>query len=92
MPGHIVVEEFPQQKVTASGVHLISDPDLDTFQGHGIVKRIGPPRRLENGTLLPSEVTPGQEIYFSDTAGSLLKFEGKEFLLIPETAILAIVE
>jgi chaperonin GroES len=85
MPGYLLIEEFEEKTVTATGIFLTSDPDASIYQGHGIVKEIG--RNSENVGY--SEFQKGDEIYYNNNSGSLLKLEGKEYLIIKEASVLA---
>ena len=88
MPGYLLVEEFAEKTVTATGIFLTSDPDASIYQGHGIVKEVG--RSIDNPVKgEPSEFSKGDEIYYNNNSGSLLKLDGKEYLVIKEASVLA---
>jgi co-chaperonin GroES (HSP10) len=79
MPGRLLIEEFAEKTVTSTGIFLTSDPDASIYQGHGIVKQVGG---------LVSEFSMGDEIYYNNNSGSLVKLDGKEYLVITESSVL----
>lgn len=93
MPGYLLVEEFEEKTVTATGIFLTSDPDASIYQGHGIVKEVGRSRfvydKTDTRSISISEFSKGDEIYYNNNSGSLLKLEGKEYLVIKEASVLA---
>jgi co-chaperonin GroES (HSP10) len=90
MPGYLLIEEFEEKTVTATGIFLTSDPDASIYQGHGIVKEVGLIPKFDGTyTVDVSEFKVGDEIYYNNNSGSLLKLEGKEYLVIKEASVLA---
>jgi len=89
MPGKLLVEEFPEQTVTASGLYVTSDPHQAQYEGHGKVIEVGGPRRFSDGTEEPSELQPGDEIFYSNTTASQARIDGKTYLIIKEESVLA---
>ena len=58
----------------------------------GIVIAAGPGLRDSNGQRVKMDVTVGDEILFARYGGSSLKHEGKDYLILSEDEILAIIE
>lgn len=58
----------------------------------GRVVAIGSGRRLENGSLVAFQVKKGDRVLFSSYAGSPVKLEGEEFVIMGEDDILAVFE
>jgi len=84
----VVVEHVEQADKTAGGVFL---PDTAKEKPQeGKVIAIGSGRTLDNGTKVPMEVKVGDRILYSKYSGSEVKLEGKEYLIISEKDILAI--
>jgi co-chaperonin GroES (HSP10) len=79
MPGRLLIEEFEEKTVTATGIYLTSDPDASIYQGHGVIKQVGSP---------DSEFNTGDEVYYNNNSGSLVKLSGKEYLVIKEDSVL----
>jgi chaperonin GroES len=57
----------------------------------GRVLAVGTGRTLDNGTKLPMDVKPGDKIIYSKYSGSEIKIDGKEYLIISEKDVLAVV-
>jgi len=79
MHGRLLVEEFAEKTMTDSGLFLTSDPEASIYQGHGVIKEAGSD---------DSEFSPGDEIYYNNNSGSLVKLQGKEYLVIKEDSVL----
>jgi chaperonin GroES len=86
MPGRLLIEEFAEKTVTSTGIFLTSDPDSSIYQGHGIVKAVGNTPNTPHSYLPDVEV--GDEIYYNNNSGSLVKLDGKEYLVITESSVL----
>jgi chaperonin GroES len=84
----VVVEHVEQADKSAGGVFL---PDTAKEKPQeGKVIAIGSGRTLDNGTKVPMEVKVGDRILYSKYSGSEVKLDGKEYLIISEKDILAI--
>lgn len=57
----------------------------------GKVLAVGPGRVLENGGRSPMSVSKNDEVYFSGYAGTEIKIDGQDLLLMSDSDILAIV-
>jgi chaperonin GroES len=85
----VIVERVPPQEKTSGGLVL---PDTAKEKPReGTVVAAGPGQLLENGRRHPLEVHAGDRILFGSYAGSEIKLEGKEYLIMKEEEILAIV-
>jgi chaperonin GroES len=85
----VVVEHVEQSEKTAGGVFL---PDTAKEKPQeGRVLAVGTGRTLDNGTKLPMDVKPGDKIIYSKYSGSEIKIDGKEYLIISEKDVLAVV-
>ena len=58
----------------------------------GEILAVGPGARTEDGKRIPLDVQVGQKVAFPKYAGTELKLDGEEYLLIQERDLLAIVE
>ena len=75
---------------------LIIDGEIDIFKNDhdGLRKRIavvGPGKTLDSGERQAPEVSEGQTILYAKYAGTEVKIEGTEYLILSEKDILAIV-
>jgi chaperonin GroES len=89
---HILIEPVKGEEKTKSGILL---PDTAEKKGpeQGSVIAVGPGRKNEEGRIIPIEVKPGQKVLFNKGYGpDEIKIYGKEYLVIKEEDILAIIE
>ena len=86
----IIIELVESEEKTASGI-VLPDSAKEKPQ-EGKVVAVGTGRVLESGERVALDVAVGDRIIFSKYAGTEVKFEGAEYLLLRETDILAVVE
>ena len=85
----IVVERVEAEQKTAGGIVLPDSAQEKPKQGK--VLSLGEGKALENGKRSAFQVKKGDTVLFSSYAGSEVKIEGKEYLIMTEDDILAIV-
>ncbi|HEV2654666.1 MAG TPA: co-chaperone GroES [Ktedonobacteraceae bacterium] len=86
----LVVKALAREAVTKSGIVL---PDTATEKPQeGEVLAVGSGKVLENGKRSILEVQVGQRVLFAKYAGTEVKVEGQEYLILRESDIVAIVE
>jgi chaperonin GroES len=85
----IIIELVETEEKTASGI-VLPDTAKEKPQ-EGRVVAVGTGRVLDNGERVALEVAQGDRIIFSKYAGTEVKYEGKEYLILRENDILAIV-
>lgn len=86
----VIVERLEAQEKTKGGIVLPETAKEKPREGR--VVALGQGRRLDNGTLHPFQVKEGERIIFASYAGTEVKLEGKDYLIMPEEDILAVVE
>jgi chaperonin GroES len=86
----VIVERKQQDTTTASGI-VLPEMAKDKPQ-EGVVIAVGPGKPNDNGSITPISVKPGDKIIFSKYGPNEVKVEGKEFLILDESDIWAIVE
>ena len=87
---HILVKPIEQEEKTAGGIVL---PDTAKEKPQkGKVIAVGSGKYLDNGQKVELEVKKGDVIIFSKYGGTEIKHEGKEYLILRESDVLAIVE
>ena len=86
----VVVERSEAEEKTAGGI-VLPDTAKDKPK-QGTVVSVGAGRILDNGEVKPLEVKKGDRVYFTAYAGSEVKVGAKEYLVLSENEILAIVE
>ncbi|QED46385.1 co-chaperone GroES [Cytobacillus dafuensis] len=85
----IIIELVETEEKTASGI-VLPDTAKEKPQ-EGNVVAVGTGRVLENGERVALEVAEGDRIIFSKYAGTEVKYEGKEYLILRENDILAVI-
>ena len=85
----VVVERNEAEKKTAGGIVL---PDnAKEKPKRGTVIAVGPGRSLENGEVKALDVKKDDHVLFDGYAGSEVKLDGKEYLILTEKEILAVI-
>ncbi|MDR1113750.1 MAG: co-chaperone GroES [Candidatus Margulisbacteria bacterium] len=85
----IVIEKPEEEKATKSGI-ILPDNAKEKPQT-GKVIAVGGGKVLDNGTKLPLEIKVGDTVYYSKYSGTEIKIEEKEYIIIAENDVLAIV-
>jgi chaperonin GroES len=85
----VVLKVLAAEEKTASGI-VIPDTAKEKPQ-QGKVLAVGPGRYGEDGKLMPMGVKAGDTVLFAKYAGTEVKYEGEELLILKETDLLAIV-
>ncbi len=86
----ILVKRTAEEEKTAGGL-FIPDSAKEKPQ-KGEIVAAGKGRITEDGKILPLEVKVGDKILFSKYAGTEIKFDGSEFLMMREEDVLGIVQ
>ena len=84
----VVIKVLPQEETLASGIVLPGNAKEKPQEGE--VVAAGPGRVLDNGTRLSMEVKVGDTVIYSKYAGTEVKVEGEEYLILSEKDILAV--
>ncbi len=85
----VIIELVEQEEKTASGI-VLPDSAQEKPQ-EGKVVAVGSGRVNDKGEKVALEVAEGDRIIFSKFAGTEVKYEGTEYLILREDDILAIV-
>lgn len=85
----VVVKVLQGEEKTKSGI-VLPDTAKEKPQ-EGEVLAVGTGKLLENGTRVPMEVQVGDRVIFSKYAGTEIKIEGEEYLILSERDVLAVV-
>jgi chaperonin GroES len=83
----VVIEAIAREEKTASGIVLPDNAKEKPQEGKVVAVGSG---HLKDGERLPLEVKEGDKVLFSKYAGTEVKFDGKELLIMRESDILAI--
>ncbi|MDF2947506.1 MAG: groS [Bacillales bacterium] len=84
----VVIELVQSEEKTASGI-VLPDSAKEKPQ-EGVVVAVGAGRVLDNGERVQVEVAEGDRIIFSKYSGTEVKYQGKEYLVLREADILAV--
>ncbi|MFH0887805.1 MAG: co-chaperone GroES [Planctomycetota bacterium] len=86
----IIVERIEPESKTKGGIVL---PDnVKEKPKEGKIIAIGEGKLLDNGSRVSPSVKVGERIIFSSFAGSEVKIDNKEYLIMNEEDILAVLE
>jgi len=86
----ILVKRVEAETKTKSGIVL---PDSAKEKPkRGKVLAVGEGKRSDNGELSPVDVKKGDEVLFTSYAGTEIKLDGEELLLMSVDDVLAVVE
>src|SRR5438105_12090377 len=86
----IVVRALARETVTKSGI-VLPDTAKEKRQ-EGEILAVGPGKVMDNGKRTSLEVSVGQKVLFAKYAGSEIKLDGEEYLILRESDIMGIVE
>ena len=86
----IIVRRLDAEEKTKGGIILPEKAKEKPREG--IVKAVGDGKLLDNGKRASIQVKSGDRVIFSSYAGSEIKIDGDELLILGEEDILAIVE
>jgi chaperonin GroES len=86
----VIVKRIKEEETTKGGI-IIPDTAKEK-PSEGKVIAVGNGKLLENGTLKPLEVKTGDKVLFGKYAGTEVKIDAEEHLIMREDDIIAIVE
>ena len=89
--GDRVIIEVKEEEEKSVGGIVLTAASKEKSQT-GVVVAVGDGRTLDNGTKLPVSVEINQTVMFEKYTGQDVKFDGKEYLIVHEKDIIAIVE
>ncbi len=90
MGDRVVVKAISQETVTKSGI-VLPDTAKERPQ-EGEVLAVGPGKVMDNGKRVTLEISVGQKVLFAKYAGTEVKLDGEEYLILRESDIMGIVE
>lgn len=84
----VVVRRTEKEETTAGGIVLPDSASEKPSQGE--VLAVGPGKVLDNGDVRPVDVKVGDKVIFGQYAGSTVKVEGEELLILGESEIFGV--
>lgn len=86
----VVVKRVEEEEKTAGGIIIPDTAKEKPIQGE--VLAVGSGKLLEDGSRRPLDVKAGDRVLFGKYAGTDIKIEGEELLIMREDDILAVIE
>ncbi|SIS65202.1 co-chaperone GroES [Salimicrobium flavidum] len=86
----IVIEVVEQEETTKSGI-VLPDSAKEKPQ-EGKIVAVGTGRVTEHGEKVTPEVSEGDQVIYSKFAGTEVSYDGKDYLILRESDVLAVVQ
>ncbi len=86
----VIVQRLEAENKTAGGIVLPDSAKEKPKRGKIIA--VGEGKLLDDGKRAEMSVKKGQEVLFTSYAGTEVKIDGKEYLIMDESDIMAIIE
>lgn len=86
----VIVKRVEEERTTAGGIVLPGSAAEKPSQGK--VLAVGKGKILENGDVRPMDVKVGDRVLFGKYAGSEVKVDGEELIVMREEDIMGILE
>jgi len=86
----VVIQPTPKEEVTKSGI-VLPDTAKEKPQ-EGTIIAVGAGKLDDKGVRQPLEVKEGLKVLYAKYAGTEFKVDGKEYIILSEKDILAVVE
>lgn len=86
----IIVKRLEEESKTAGGIFIPETAKEKPQKGE--VVAVGNGKKTDDGKILPVDVKTGDKVLFGKYAGTEIKVDGEEFLIMREDDILGIME
>jgi chaperonin GroES len=86
----IILESAAKEERSAGGI-ILPDNAQEKPQ-RGTVIAVGPGKRLDSGQLAPVDVKTGDTVLYGKYAGTEVKVDGKEYIILRAEDVLAVLE
>ena len=86
----IIVKRIEEETKTAGGI-FIPDSAKEKPQ-RGEIVAVGNGKKTEDGKVIPVDLKAGDKVLFGKYAGTEIKIEGQEYLIMREDDILGVIE
>ncbi|CAG0995797.1 10 kDa chaperonin 1 [Geobacteraceae bacterium] len=86
----ILVKRIEEEQVTAGGI-FIPDTAKEKPQ-RGEIVAVGNGKKTEDGKVIPIDLKVGDKVLFGKYAGTDIKVEGQDYLIMREDDILGVIE
>lgn len=88
---HILIEPAKEEEKTRAGILLPETAEKER-PVQGTVIAVGQGKKTSGGKVVAPEIKKGDKILFSEYGPTKIKVEGREYLIIKEEDVLAILE
>jgi chaperonin GroES len=86
----VLVQRLDAETKTAGGI-VLPDSAKEKPQ-RGKIVNVGEGKMLDDGTVRKLQVKKGDSVLFTSYAGTEVKIDGKEYLIMSESDIMAVIE
>ena len=86
----VVIRRLEEETKTAGGIVLPGSAQEKPSQGE--VVAVGPGKSTDSGEVRPLDVKEGDKVIFGQYAGSTVKINGEELLIMSESEIFGVLE
>lgn len=86
----VIVQRLEEEERTKGGIIIPDTAKEKPIEGKVIA--VGPGKNKKDGTKIPLEVKKGNRVLYAKYAGTEVKIDGEEYLIMKEDDILAIIE
>ncbi|HLF96358.1 MAG TPA: co-chaperone GroES [Methylococcaceae bacterium] len=86
----VIVKRLEEERTTASGIVIPDTAKEKPMRGE--VLAVGGGKLLDNGTVRPVGVNAGDKVLFGKYAGTEVKIDGEELVVMREEDIMAVIE
>jgi chaperonin GroES len=87
----VLVKRLEEAEKTSPGGIIIPESAKEKPQ-EGEIMAVGPGKMQENGTVLPMNVKAGDRVLFGKYAGTEVKIDNEDYLIMREDDILGVLE
>ena len=86
----VVVRRTEEETKSAGGIVIPGSAAEKPSQGEVIA--VGPGKKLDNGAIQAVDLKVGDKVLFGQYAGSTVKLEGEEVLIMSESEVFGVIE
>lgn len=86
----VVIEPLDSEEMSSGGIYLPDSAKKKPQEGK--VVAVGSGRVLDDGSRSPVAVQEGQKVIFAKYGGTEVKVDGKEYMILDEDSIYAVIE
>src|SRR5690349_21740941 len=90
MQDRIIVKRLEEETMTAGGIFIPETAKEKPQKGE--IVAVGNGKKTEDGKVIPLDVKAGDKVLFGKYAGTEVKIEGEEYLIMREDDILGVME